>query len=176
MKEGKLGKVTGLLAAALALGVLLAACSGQAPAPSPTTVTSTAPTSTPTTVRSTAPAPTQTTPAPQPTATPTVAISQGGSVREIKVTLKDNTFPKVTDFTAGETVRLIITNNGSVEHTFEITDVGILWKIPQGKTEAFEWAVPNTPGVYDCGCYLSGDDPKPHERMEGICNILQAKK
>lgn len=89
--------------------------------------------------------------------------------------VKDNTFPKVTDFIAGETVRMIITNNGSVEHTFEITDLNILWKIGQGKTEAFEWTVPNAPGEYDCGCFLTGEDPTAHERMNGICNILRAK-
>ena len=167
MKKDNSSRVTRYMAAALALGVLLAACSGEAPAPTQTTVPTAAATP------AQAALPTQTAPALRPTATPTVVISQGGPAREIEVLLNDNTFPKMMDFTVGETVRLIITNNGSVEHIFEFTDFDILWEIDLEETETFEWTVPNEPGEYDCGCYLSGEDPAAHEKMEGICNILR---
>lgn len=168
MKQYRLWNVTGLLAAALVLGVLLTACSEDSPAPTQTK----APAATATSITTAGPIPTKPA-APQPTTTPTVTINLDGPIREIEVTVEDNTFPKITDFTAGERVRVIVTNKGSVEHTFEFTDFDIVWEVADGKTQAFEWTVPNEPGEYDCGCFLTDPDPTTHENMEGFCNILR---
>ena len=169
MNIGSFGKATALLAAALTLGALLAACSGDDPVPTQTTVPTATATSSSQTVL-----PTQTSPAPQPTATPTPSVTAGGPVRDIEITLKDNTFPAELEFTPGETVRLIITNKGSVEHTFELNDFEILWEVLVDDTRAFEWTVPNQPGEYDCGCFLTGEDPAAHESMDGLCFIVRA--
>ena len=174
MEKTSLTRITGFLAAASMLGVLLAACSGEAAAPTQ----STQPAATPVPTRTAAPAqtaaPTQPTAvAPQPTSAPPPAATPGGPAREISVVLKDNIFPESMEFTVGEKVRFTITNDGSVQHTYEFTDFDILWQIEPRETNVFEWTVPNAPGEYDCGCYLSGEDPAAHEGMAGLCTILQ---
>lgn len=161
-----------LLVIGLSGVAILAACGGSDsdPTPAPTAVQATP---TATTVPVPTAVPTQVvTPAPQPTTPSAPPSGRVGELQEIEVTLKDNFFPKQTDFVVGDTIRATISNEGSVEHRWISPELDILWYVDQGETKTFEWTVPNTPGEYICGCFLGGEDPAAHENMDGVCRIL----
>lgn len=159
-----------MLTVAVVIGMLLASCSQEAGAPTPAPAEANPaprPTATPT------PTSAQANPAPQPTATPTAASAPGGDAREVEVVLDNNRFPAKLVFKVGEKVRIIVTNKGNVVHSFEFTDFDVLEKFEPGETRTFEWTVPNQPGEYDCGCFLTDPSPEEHEGMDGICIILE---
>lgn len=162
-----------LVTAALGLFLMLAACSpsgspgaGPSPAQERGTVSSpeeSTPTPTPAAQQNTA------TPTPLRTAPPVAGTAPPPSLdaREIKVNLKNNTFPKEIRVKVGEKVVFMITNSGTVKHTFEFPDFDEMRynEIDRGETKRIEWVVPNKKGKWDMGCFLTEEGF--HERMEG---------
>lgn len=115
-----------------------------------------------------APSPTPTSSPPPPTQSTPVAPQPAAS-REIRVTLKENTFPKEIRVQAGETVVFVITNEGKETHDFEFPDFDVHEEIKPGQTVRVEWVVPNKKGKWDMGCFRTEEGF--HEDMEGILII-----
>lgn len=145
---------------AFGLSILLAACasSGSGAAVQPT------------------PAAAKPSPAPTAAMAPAPAAAQAGTTQpaaaggEIKVTLKNNTFPEEIRVKAGTKVVFVITNEGDEKHSFEITDFNVYKEIPAGQTARVEWTVPDKKGKWDMGCFLT-DPSGPHDGMEGLLII-----
>ncbi|MBI2864791.1 MAG: cupredoxin domain-containing protein [Chloroflexi bacterium] len=90
---------------------------------------------------------------------------------EINVTLKDNTFPKEIKVKAGAKVTFVVANKSDVEHSFEIPDFHVLFKIQPGGNSRFPWTVPDKKGKWDMGCYLTDPSEDLHKDMEGTLII-----
>ena len=146
---------------AFGLSMLLAACASSG---SGATIQTT-----PSAVSKRSPAPasaTGTAPAAARAGTTQPAVEGG----EIKVTLKNNTFPEEIRVKAGAKVVFVITNEGDEKHSFEFPDLGVYKEIPAGRTARVEWTVPDRKGRWDMGCFLTDPDAV-HERMEGTLII-----
>ena len=117
------------------------------------------------------PAPSSGGAAPSPPSIPASAAPAviGGEIREIKVTMENKKFPKEIRLKAGTKVVFVITNRGTVKHTFEFPDLDVNKEIQAGETVNFEWTVPNRKGKWDMGCFLTEEGY--HEGMEGILII-----
>lgn len=152
-----------IIGIAFGIFILLAACSspgGSAPTPSPGGAAPSPPPkvgTTPTKEIATPPAATQGS---------TAAVTDG----EIRVTLKNNTFPEEIRVKVGAKVVFVITNKGDETHSFEFPDLGVYKEIAPGQTLRIEWLVPNKPGKWDMGCFLT-DPPGVHDNMEGTLII-----
>ncbi|MBI4319744.1 MAG: cupredoxin domain-containing protein [Chloroflexi bacterium] len=85
------------------------------------------------------------------------------------MTLKNNGFPKEMRVKAGAKLVFVITNQGTVKHTFEFPDFKINNEIQPQETVRFEWVVPDRKGKWDMGCFLTEEGY--HERMEGTLII-----
>lgn len=107
-------------------------------------------------------------PSTPPAVQPPPATSTG---TEIKVTLKDGNFPAEIRVKVGERVVFVVTNTGSVMHTFEFPDFDEMRykEIEKGQTARIEWIVPDKKGEWDAGCFLTEEGF--HEGMEGILII-----
>lgn len=163
-----------LAAMAFGLSLALAACApGASSEASPSPAQERGPVSSPG-VNTPMPAPALTSaPAPTATAPPEArpTSSTSSTVREIKVTLKNNAFPKELRVKVGEKVVFVVTNEGTVKHTFEFPDFDEMRykEIQKGDTVWIEWVVPNKKGKWDMGCFLTEEGF--HERMEGTLII-----
>lgn len=161
---GVLGLSVWLVACGSASSPGAAPAQGKGPVSSPGVST---PTPTP------APAAKQTTAIPTPTSPPVAAPTSPPALgaREIKVALKNNDFPKELRVKAGEKVVFVVTNNGTVKHTFEFPDFDEMRynEIERGETARIEWVVPNRKGKWDAGCFLTEEGF--HEGMEGTLII-----
>jgi len=81
--------------------------------------------------------------------------------REIQVDATEFKFtPGDQTFKAGEKIKVTVTNKGTVDHTWVLTDSGNkeLFKmtIPVGKTVSQDLTVPTTPGAYIIVCDIAG--------------------
>lgn len=146
---------------AFGLSMLLAACASSG---SGATIATT-----PAAASKRSPAPTSATGTPPAAARPatTQPAAEGG---EIKVTLKNNTFPEEIRVKAGAKVVFVIDNQAEEKHSFEFPDLGVYKEIPGGQTARIEWTVPDRKGKWDMGCFLT-DPPDVHGRMEGTLII-----
>ncbi|MBI2916635.1 MAG: cupredoxin domain-containing protein [Chloroflexi bacterium] len=138
------------------LFLIFAACSSSGGA---------APTATPA-ARATAPPAAATTGAPAPTATRPPSPPSPPSGAEIKVTVKDNTFPNEIRVKAGAKVTFVVTNESMEKHSVEFPDFKFYKEIEAGQTVRFDWTVPNEKGKWDMGCFLT-EPGGVHEGMEG---------
>lgn len=135
----------------------------SSPTPGPTTVPSTP---TPASTRAAAPSPVST-PVGGVVNTPTPGVAAG----EIRVTIKNNTFPKEIRVKAGSKVVFVVTNEQPDEkHSFELSDFDIKTDVEPLDTVRIEWVVPNAKGSWDMGCFLT-EPPDVHDRMEGVLII-----
>lgn len=154
MKTKRFPLLVGLLVlVAFAASFSLSACgapAGGAPAGSPAPVSSTG-SATP----ASAPA-RQASPAPA-----------GAAGQEIKVTVRDNTFPKEIRVKAGSTVVFVVTNEErGQKHSVELPDFSLYREIGPRETIRIEWAVPDKKGRWDMGCYLT-EPSDAHDGMVG---------
>ena len=81
--------------------------------------------------------------------------------REIKVDATEFKFtPGDQTFKAGETVKVTVSNKGTVDHTWVLTDASnnevFKMTIPVGKTVSQDLKVPSTPGAYNIICDIAG--------------------
>lgn len=84
--------------------------------------------------------------------------AHASQVREIRINASEFKFePSEVWVKAGETVRFVIVNTGSVDHEFE-SDAARIEEvtIPPGRQRAVRWTAPARPGEYSFVCDISG--------------------
>ncbi len=87
--------------------------------------------------------------------------------QEIKVTVKNNTFPKELRVKAGSSVVFVVNNEERQEkHSVEFPDFKLFREIGPRETIRIEWAVPDKKGTWDMGCYLT-EPSDAHDGMVG---------
>lgn len=153
--------------AALGVLALFSACAsaGGGPAPAPAASTPVAGAAMPT-KEVAMPAKDAATPAPSATS----ISASAAQAREIRVTLKDRSFPKEIRVKVGEKVVFVITNEASEVHSFEFPDLNVYEEIQPGRTGRIEWSVPDKKGKWDMGCFLTSPEDA-HVGMEGLLVI-----
>lgn len=84
--------------------------------------------------------------------------ANASQVREIRINASEFKFePSELRVKAGEAVRFIIVNTGSVDHEFESDDARIEEvTIPPGRQRTVRWTAPARPGEYSFVCDISG--------------------
>lgn len=159
MKAKRFQLLVSLLAiAAFAASFSLSACSapvGGAPAKNPAPVSEKGNASTESATPTSAPA-RQASPSPA-----TVAAG------EIKVTVKNNAFPKEIRVKAGSKVVFVVTNEEREQkHSIEFPDFDFYHEIGPRETIRIDWVVPDKKGKWDMGCYLT-EPSDAHDGMVG---------
>lgn len=105
-----------------------------------------------------------------PTATPARQASPSPGMvaaEDIKVTLKNNTFPKEIRVKAGSRVVFVVTNEEREQkHSFELPDFDLYREVGPRETIRIEWVVPDKKGRWDMGCYLT-EPSDAHDGMVG---------
>lgn len=176
MKTAKLFRARCVAMGVVGASILLAACSSGGGGPGQTQgAAAPTPTSAPAIVANTpTPIPERGTVVNTPTPTPTSAPARQASpspaavaAKEIKVTMKDNTFPKEIRVKAGSRVVFVVTNEEREQkHSFELSDFDLYRDIGPRETVRIEWVVPDKKGRWDMGCYLT-EPSDVHENMAG---------
>lgn len=82
--------------------------------------------------------------------------SETGAPQEIEMDASEFKFdPATITVKAGQPVRVTVTNTGTLEHTFTITDLGVDEPTPIGQTVTFEFT-PTESGTFELVCTVPG--------------------